>query len=493
MSCALNQGTCPGLSQGGALTELVAKGAIDAYLTECPTTTMWKFRYYKYTNFVLEQVAQSFQTPVGFGSESSLTLNRNGDLLYWMYVQIQLPGIIACASPTVGGFGTPAFGCCDPCDPCGDGPAPECVCPGVSSPAEVTTGTVVETTGGILEEIDTCTGLARPWAHYTNAIGQFLVKKACLAIGGQAIDTLCNDYLFMWEELSGQPGKRLTEMIGKRFTIAQLVADSKNERTLYVPLPWWFTAISGNALPLVALQFHALTVHVCFETLARSIQISDCPAQLPIQVLKCADGLPITNADMHAKILSTFVYLDLEERTQFACACFEKLITQVQMYQTVTNQSHVNLTLNFNHPVIEIFWAVRRNCQEACGNYFNYSGKWGRDPIVGVTLKLNNLVRFGGQPGVYYRLVQPYQYHTNIPDAFIYVYSFSLAPEDAQPSGSSNWSRIDSVDLSLDFQPELTSQLLGMPQSGYVTVLVFARNYNILKFKEGLAGILYSN
>lgn len=487
----MNGSSCPGLSQGGALTELVAKGAMDAFLTDCATSTMFRFRYNKYTNFVMEQVIQHFQTPVSFGSESSLTLNRAGDLLLYSYVLIRLPGIIACPTATAGSFGASQFSqCCDPCDPCGDGPAPECACPGVSSPAEVTTGTVVETTGGILEEIDTCTGLARPWAHYTNAIGQFLIKKACLAIGGQAIDTLTNDYLFMWEELSGQPGKRLTEMIGKRFTIAQLVQDSKNERTLYVPLPWWFTAISGNALPLVSLQFHSLTIHICFETLQRSIQVSDCSG---ITVLKCADGMPITNNDLYACIMSTFVYLDLEERTQFACGCFEKLITQVQSQYFTTNSAQVRMQLNFNHPIIEMIWAVRRNCQDACGNHFNYAGKWGRDPVLSATLKLNNLVRFQNE-GRYFRLVQPYQFHTNTPDAFIYVYSFSLAPEDAQPSGSSNWSRIDNVDFCLELQPELFLVDTTVPAfTPGVTVIVFVRNYNVLKFKDGLAGVLFTN
>ena len=481
--CSVQSGSCPGLTLGGSLTDLVAKGAMDSYLTDCPCVSFFRFRYNKYTNFVMEGIEQPFNTQVGFGSDASLVLNRTGDLLYWQYVVIDLPAIIACPSTAVSGFGTVQFPCADPCDPCGDGPAPECTCPGVSSPPEVGTTAVVESGLDLLAEIDTCTGLTRPWAHYTNAIGQFLVKKACLAIGGQAVDTLTNDYLFMWEELAGQPGKRLTEMIGKRFTIAQLVADSKVDRRLYVPLPWWFTLISGNALPLVALQFHGVTVHVCFETLARSIQVSDCAG---IQVLKCADGLPITNNDLRARIDSVYIYLDLEERTSFACCCFEKLITQVQsLYLPCSVGSHIRAQLNFNHPIIEIIWAVRRCCQDRAGNHFNYSGKWGRDPIISASLKLNNQARFGGREGRYFRLVQPWQHHTNIPDGFIYNYSFALAPEDAQPSGSSNWSRIDNVELFLELQPQLATE--------DVETIILVRSHNILKFREGLAGLLFTN
>ena len=73
------------------------------------------------------------------------------------------------------------------------------------------------------------------------------------------------------------------------------------------------------------------------------------------------------------------------------------------------------------------------------------------------------------------------QYHSNIPDCFIYVYSFALYPEDPTPSGSCNVSRIDHVDLALQLQDHL-----GKEQ---VTIIVFARNWNVLRFREGLAGL----
>ena len=72
-----------------------------------------------------------------------------------------------------------------------------------------------------------------------------------------------------------------------------------------------------------------------------------------------------------------------------------------------------------------------------------------------------------------------------IPDCFVYVYSFALHPEDASPSGSCNFSRIDHVDLNLQLQDGL-----GKEQ---VSVMVFARNWNVLRFKEGLCGLAYAN
>jgi len=125
-------------------------------------------------------------------------------------------------------------------------------------------------------------------------------------------------------------------------------------------------------------------------------------------------------------------------------------------------------------------WAVRRKCNSMANNHFNYSGIDSRDPVSTCALFLNNQSRFSNKPGVWFRLVQPYQFHTNIPDCFMYVYSFALHPEDPTPSGSCNMSRIDHVDLALQLQ-----ESLGKEQ---VDIIVFARNWNVLRFREGLAG-----
>jgi hypothetical protein len=464
-------------SGGGAFTQLIAIGSADVYLTQAPTITMWRFRYNKHTNFAMETIDQPFNSQVSFGGDVQVILNRTGDLIYFQYVVIDLPGITCCQPTTsICGIGGNMFPCCDPCDPCGDGEAPECACPG-----PVLSSLQEDDDDLAFDELDTCTGLDRPWAHYTNAVGQFLVKRACLVIGGQVIDTLYNDFLFMWEELTGQPGKRLTEMIGKRHTRAQLVADSKEDRRLYVPLPWWFSRTSGNALPLVSLQFHGVQIHVCFEDLRKSVQVSDCDSL----VVKCRDCQPLTNNDLNARLETLYVYLDVEERERFATGSFEQLIMQHQQFTTCTKSCQVRVQLNFNHPIIELIWMVRRKCQELCNNHFNYSGKWGKDPVKFVHLRLNNLPRFSGREGRWFRLVQPWQFHTNIPDSFTYMYSFALHPEEAQPSGSANFSRIDNVELILDLQDALSDE--------EVTVSVFATSWNVLRFREGLGGLAFAN
>ena len=483
-----------GASQGGALTQLIALGAADKYLSQNPAITFWRFKYSRHTNFAAEPIEQPFNTQVFFGSDTSLTFNRTGDLIYYCYVAIDLPGIEACQDgPTCGVNSQVAlYSQAYPgltrgdngtyCDPCRDNDGDE---EGACTfPENVEEG---------------------PYAHYTNAIGQWLIRRSSLVIGGQVIDTLYADYLYMWEELSGKPGKRLREMIGKDNNLQYLISDSKNTRRLYVPLPFWFTQSSGNALPVVSLQFHGIQLHVSFADLQSCVQTSCSPnQQTPVIVLKNTNRTPLVDQDLRAVVESTYVYLDIDERDRFATGSFEQLITQVQSYQVQTRSSQVRMQLNFNHPIIELLWAVRRKCQDNVNNWFCYAGKHQEDPIKTVNFKLNNLPRFSAKEGRYFRLVTPYQAHTNIPDSHIYCWSAALHPEEPQPSGSVNFSRIDNVELTFEMQegidqPPVNQRLTGSnvanmkPVTGDFTVLVFARSWNVLRFREGLGGLAYSN
>ena len=497
-----------GSSGNGTLTQLIAVGALDQYLSANATFTYWKIRYNKHTQFALESIGQPFNTAVSFGTESQVTLNRNGDLIYYMYVVIDLPGITACdksdesCAGIVGGtnFASCGGAACDPCAAADRAVYEDYLEDGYTAAGSVEkedmmkrakdrwvrdkySGCTTLECGMEGEDCPTtlCPELNGTWCHWSNSIGQLLVRCARLVIGGSTIDSLYSDFLYMWEELSGKSGRRLMEMVGKRHSRSSLVVDSRQRRTLFVPLPFWFTQHSGQALSLASLQFHGVQVHIEWERLERTIVTSG-----PNVVVKsCGTGCCLTNADLTACIESTYVYLDDNERSRFATSAFEVLITQTQAYQIQTTNSQVRMQLNFNHPVIELIWAVRRQCNEKCGAWFHYGGIDGRDPVVSAALHLNNQSRFSGKPGVYFRTVQCYQHHTNIPDCFVYVYSFALHPEDPTPSGSCNMSRIDHVDLSLELQSSL-----GREQ---VTVIVFARNFNILRFREGLGGVAFAN
>ena len=112
---------------------------------------------------------------------------------------------------------------------------------------------------------------------------------------------------------------------------------------------------------------------------------------------------------------------------------------------------------------------------------------WGENPVVTAKLQLNGQDRFSEREGSYFDVVQPFQHHTRNPDTGINVYSFALRPEEHQPSGSCNFSRIDNATLQL----VLSSATVG--GTATAKVRVYATNYNVLRVMSGMAGVAYSN
>jgi len=112
---------------------------------------------------------------------------------------------------------------------------------------------------------------------------------------------------------------------------------------------------------------------------------------------------------------------------------------------------------------------------------------WGMNPVVTAKLQLNGQDRFSEREGSYFNYVQPYQAHTRNPDEGINVYSFALRPEEHQPSGTCNFSRIDNATLQL--------VLSNATVEGTKTakVRVYATNYNVLRIMSGMGGLAYSN
>jgi len=112
---------------------------------------------------------------------------------------------------------------------------------------------------------------------------------------------------------------------------------------------------------------------------------------------------------------------------------------------------------------------------------------WGQNPVVTAKLQLNGQDRFSEREGTYFGLVQPFQHHTRSPDTGINVYSFALKPEEHQPSGSCNFSRIDNATLQLVLSANTVAG------TATAKVRVYAKNYNILRIMSGMAGVAYSN
>ena len=144
-------------------------------------------------------------------------------------------------------------------------------------------------------------------------------------------------------------------------------------------------------------------------------------------------------------LLVNYIYLDSEERKRFSQASHEYLIEQLQFTgaESVSTGSN-KIRLNFNHPVKELIWVVQ-NDTTGRSKLTKFTDDDNHNPITKSLLQLNGHDRFAEQDGLYFNRVQPNQHHTRQPSDGINVYSFALNPEEHQPSGTCNFSRIDNA------------------------------------------------
>ena len=474
-----------GVGASGVISDLVAKGALDVFLTKGATTTFWKSSYQKHTNFSMETVYQALDTGIPSWDNTrtcTVQLNRTGDLLYYLYAHIELPSIrLAEEGSTSGSWALIRDNNLYQDPKTVPEPDPMCQCTDGSSVSVAHHGDQVE------EELATSN-----WAHWANAVGQLIFDRIDLKIGGQTVDSVWGDYMYCFEETSGRVGRRLLEMVGKRYTRLELLAASQCKQDLYVPIPFWFTQASGLALPLSSLQFHSVRLEMHTKKLQDLVVFHAADGRATPRLATC-DGKDLA---VNISVMGTFVYLDNKERDMFASSNYEILMQQHQrqtkdtgvLVSTGTPSAQM-LQLQFNHPVIEIMWYIRRKAYSAKAGLFNFTGVKGKDPLASAHMYLNGQSRFGGSqfPGNYYRLVQPYQAHSCIPDSFVYVYSFALFPEDScAPSGSINMSRIDNIQLSIEIQQE-------MYDAQGCEIVVFATNWQLGRLRDGLFGVAYAS
>ena len=298
----------------------------------------------------------------------------------------------------------------------------------------------------------------------TEWAGHKLVKSVEVEIGGQRIDKHYADWLHIWNELTQTEGhwEGYKLMVQGKDVVSDLSSDttSMDDRVVFVPLQFWFCRNPGLALPLIALQYHEVKITIEFGEAS--------------EVLGASGNLS------SASLFVDYIYLDTDERRRFAQVSHEYLIEQLQFTGDETASNKIKL--NFNHPVKELIWVEKSPVSSGVGDYCT--------TYDSAKLQLNGHERFTVRKPQYFQLVQPYQHHERVPTrlvgtvretSHINVYSFALKPEEHQPSGTCNMSRIDNATLNL----------IGVSTEN--TVKVFAVNYNVLRVMSGMGGLAYSN
>jgi hypothetical protein len=430
--------------------QLVAYGAQDVYLTGQPKVTFFQAVYKRHTNFAMENIQQTVNGTPSNSGRVSVTIARNGDLVGNMYVALQ---------------------------------------PTATATANLTSDNSV---------FDSC------W------VAERAIAAVELTIGGQRIDKHYQAWFRLYAEVFLSESDKIN--YGK-LTSSPVANESTNKNYVYLPLLFFFNRNPGLYLPLIALQYHE--VRLDFDLTSTFTSYFGASSQV-------------------FEVWANYVYLDTEERRRFAQKGHEYLIEQVQHTGgdsiTATSQT---VRLSFNHPVKELVWCYQNTSSTAYNSMWNFStatanvqvtlaqaavsasmlphelgcphllsnvlvatqNPWYEEgsalagvngseagPLKDFKLVLNGQDRFKEQFGKYFNQYQPYVYHSGTPYPGIYVYSFALQPEEHQPTGTCNFSRIDNAQVSLNMKA------LTTPQQK-----MFAVNYNILRIQSGMGGLAFSN
>jgi hypothetical protein len=431
------------MTQGGGLLQLVAQGKQDVFLTGNPQITWFKMVYRRYTNFSMESSIIQFDNQANFGRKITALIPRKGDLLGALWLEIELPAL-----------------------------------------KSATTGLPLS---------------------YTNATAHALIQEVSIEIGEQEIDKQTGE----WMELYSNYVITQDKIQGWQNMIGKITGGSQGNKPaasvqlygplyLYVPLRFWFCKNPGLSLPLIALQYHPVRINITLRPLSQMF-INDTPLISPCDI--SATAASITSMNMYGD----FIHLDMAERRRFVSNSHEYLIEQVQTttYPIDAASSSIKVPMEFNHPIRELYWVIQRSIAVDANQWFNYTnlsiGETGAgysytNLINTAVLQLEGFDRFDVRKADYFRLVQPYQYHTVIPlNDFVYSYSFCFRPEDTQPSGSMNASRIDNMTLQLEMTntTQSATSIYKGPARGAANARVYALNHNVLRIVDGFGGLLF--
>lgn len=438
----------------GGLLQLVAYGAQDQLLTGNPVITFFKAIYRHHTNFAMESIRQTFNGTVGPGKRVVCNVSRHGDLIADCWLEITNPS----------------------------GNLDKCMIP------------------RIIDSIE-------------------------LEIGGQRIDYHPGDWILKWMNLSTSKERLETlypttqkvihdEMgtTGVDSDDVMIYTNTRSSNTLYVPLQFFFCRNPGLALPLIALQYHEVKINIHFK-----------PSTI------YGDAYFPNNTDVNLYV--NYIYLDVDERRRFATTSHQMLIEQVQYHEEFikdTGEMNKKISLNFNHPVKEIIIGTDAQYQEdipvlqvvssgsgsmhptddgRSGGYntvtavFEKKYKFLDFSYNKMRIMLNGQERFSARDREYFKRIQPYMYHTcgNLEETPLHVYSFCLHPEEHQPSGTCNFSRIDNSTIEFNGEVKITStDIFGSEKNttgfnGGANLIIYAVNYNILRITSGMGGLAFSN
>lgn len=449
----------------GGLIQLIAYGAQNYLLNGNPSVSFFKKVYKTHTNFAMESMRVTCnKNYIHFNDKTTLItkIKRNADLIQDVYFTMEIPDIKKVIKKN--------------------------------------------SDGNIIGDD----------FRFVKNLGEVMLEEYQVYVGGSIVDRQYGEWLHIWNELSVESSKRYgyDKLIGN---VPELyIPDPFNrqnhnhiqidERRIYVPLKFWFNRNPGLALPLVALQYHEIEIHIILRPLKELYTLNaEKPSSWEQHGKPYFGNTEIVQINPYLEV--NYIFLDSQERNFFATNSHDYLIEQTMRIEVPNVKRNAVTDLTLQNPVKELLWVFKRNDADELNKWFNFTdfnylstktvldendqevnvSSYRDAPILkNAKLILNGMDRFEEKDATYFNLIQPYQHHTVIPKEGIYAYSFSLYPESFQPSGACNMSRIKSVQLKTETLPLPTDSAYNYDMTIYVN------NYNFLRVSAGLGGLAFS-
>ena len=376
-----------------------------------------------------------------------------------------------------------------------------------------------------------------PYAKFAwvERLGHAIIDRVDLNIGGERIDRHYGDWMNVWWELTSNVAQddMYNKMIGNVDIMTKFDRNAKPKYMLTIPLNFWFRR-AGLAFPLIALQYSPVSISIKLKEFSECAYIEQLPTvddegyELGLTAYTLADIWDNTGLKINGGLLIEYVYLDSLERKRFAQSAHEYLIETVD--RTIienVNQTDQTVNLEFFGPSKEVIWHLKKNVYNSNESTyvkypFNYSlyrndnanksiqfvNRKKINPFTKASLLLNGKERFFNNnfyDSAYYGIIQPMQHHKRIPSEGINLYSFSLYPEEHQPSSTCNFTLISNSTMSFGIDKDMFSYMYSdinpnitigsendQTLSTNLTLTIYSLRYNVIRFIGGFGAFAYS-
>lgn len=433
----------------GGLIQLLAWGSQNIKLNGNPSITFFKKVWKSHTNFSMESINLTMDKSDANVYENTIfktKIKRQGDLMQQIYFVFELPDILA-------------------------------------------------------------NDFEFKWVEN---LGEAIIDNCTITVGGILIDRQYGEYMHLSNMLSFGVDKRdvYNKMIGNipHLTNPQLeygmypwVSPVIRSTRIYVPMNFWFNKDVASALPLLSMQYSDIELTIELRPIYNLYKLLINGRYMAPDKNNPEHGLRnfvsneqrrfmVSDAvlDIRASLEVNYYFVDNKEREQIAFNSHEYLIEQLYRIERFNLNATNIYELVLQNPVKEMIWVLKRNDQINDNNWFNFTD--GGIPIMqSAKLMFNGMDRMDEKDAAFYNYVQAYQHHRGNPKDGVYVYSFSLFPDDmSQPSGACNMSRINKIQMLIRAIRPFTEDY------GY-NLTIYIVNYNFLKIQSGLAGVVFSS